>query len=477
MTFLNIPYVLLPECFLLLMTNVILLVGLFQPKNSPWVYRLSCLALVACLALIVDGMSISPEFLFNGLFIHDELSSFLKLLSVFLTLSIMIYLNQYVENHPIPKLEYYVLILFSLLGVWVVISCYSFLVMYLGMELMSLPLYALVALQRDTPTSGEAALKYFVMGSVASAMMLFGISIIYGFMGTVNFQVIGQFHEWLTVGGGVLFGLIFVIAGIGFKLASAPFHMWAPDVYSGAPVSSTLLLVAVPKIAAFAMLIRVLLQAFPELFVMWQQVILVLALTSIVVGNIFAVVQTEIRRLLAYSAVSHIGYMLLGFVAGTAEGFASALFYLVSYTIMSVGAFGMLVWLNQRDIKIEHIDDLQGLSERAPWVALMWLLVIFSMLGLPPLLGFMAKFLVLKSLFTSGFYISGVVALLMAAVGCYYYIRIIRVMYFESPEHAPQIEFSGNALKLNVSINGLALLILGVMPSMLWYYCEAPFII
>jgi NADH-quinone oxidoreductase subunit N len=382
--------------------------------------------------------------------------------------------------------EFLSLLLFALLGMMLMISANSFLTVYLGLELLSLCLYAMVALNRDSAASTEAAMKYFVLGALASGMLLYGMSMIYGATGSLSIpdiaRQLGALAGDRTQQPFLVFGLVFVVCGIAFKLGVVPFHMWIPDVYHGAPTAVTLVIGSVPKLAAFAMAIRVLGTGLADLAHDWQQMLAILAVLSMAVGNITAIAQSNLKRMLAYSTIAHMGFMLLGLLAGWVggnflnrpEAYASAMFYTVVYVLMSVGAFGMLLFLSRKGYECENLEDLKGLNRRNPWYAFIMLLLMFSLAGVPPTVGFYAKLSVLSAAVNADQIWIAVVAVVFSLVGAYYYLRIVKLMYFDDPVEGPATpEFGsqGLAARILLSTNGLLLLILGVLPQMLMDLC------
>lgn len=465
----------IPEMFLLAMTCLTLLVNLYvSDKHRKVAYYLAQLALLGTAVLSINQYSLASEITFNGSFIHDRLSDVMKLFIYLTGFGAFFYSQHYVKQRDIPQGEYYVLGLFSILGMMVLVSAYSFLTIYLGLELVSLPLYALVGLQRNRYSGTEAALKYFVMGAIASGMLLYGLSLLYGATGQLEIAAISKMaisaeNQWLFS-----FGLVFVIMGIAFKLAAAPFHMWAPDVYQGAPTSVTLFLSSVPKIAALGMAMRLLVDALPSLHGQWQQILMIVAVLSFAIGNLTAIMQENIKRMFAYSAIAHMGYMLLGLVSGTDAGYSASLFYVIIYSIMSMGAFAMLIVLSKVGFEAEHINDFRGLNARNPWLAFMMLILLFSMAGVPPTVGFFAKFGVLKALVDAQYTGLAITALIFAVIGAFYYLRVITVMYFKEAEVETPVHYPVG-IQVAVSINALALLALGLFPSALMTLCQAVF--
>jgi NADH-quinone oxidoreductase subunit N len=372
--------------------------------------------------------------------------------------------------------EFFALTLFATLGMMVMISGNHLLVLYIGLELMMLCLYSMVALQRDSPVATEAAMKYFVLGALASGMLLYGMSMVYGATGTLEVSQLAQMiSEGSFISLVLIFGLVFVVAGLGFELGVVPFHMWVPDVYQGAPTAVTLFVSSAPKIAGFALIVRLLGQALgaDQLLVEWQQMLMVMAVLSLVIGNITAIVQTNLKRMLAYSTISHMGFVLLGLLAGDANGFSAAMFYVMVYVLMNLGAFGMILLLSRSGFEAENLDDFKGLNQRSPWYAFVMLLIMFSMIGIPPTVGFYAKLAVLQAVLTTG--MAGAVAIAVTAiifstVGAFYYLRIVKLMYFDAPIDTSPIAPHAD-VKVLMSLNGLAVLLFGIMPGPLMALC------
>jgi len=376
--------------------------------------------------------------------------------------------------------EFYVLALLTLLGQMIMISGNSFLVIYLGLELMSLSLYALVALRRDHAISTEAAMKYFVLGALASGFMLYGMSMIYGATGSL---VMSQIAEVVASGSAnktvLALGLVFLVSGLAFKLSAAPFHMWAPDVYHGAPTSVTLLIGGAPKLAAFAVIIRILVEGLGGLAAEWQQMMIVMAIVSLIVGNNTAIAQTNIKRMLAYSTISQMGFLLLGLLSGVFEGsdaasaanaYSSAMFYVITYVLTTVGSFAVILFLSRSGFEADHLDDFKGLSQRSPWFAAVMMVLLLSLAGVPPMVGFYAKLAVLQAALAAGHLGLVIFAVLASLVSAYYYLRVVKLMYFDEPADTEAIEATGG-LRLVLSLNGVAVLLLGVLPGPLMAAC------
>jgi NADH-quinone oxidoreductase subunit N len=469
----------LPELLLLVGICGVLLVGLFGEEAIPRIsYRTSLLVLVFLIWMLHHnlGAELPAAIVAKGNYIHDRLSDLLKLSSVILTLLLFVNTEPYLESREIPRLEYYVMALVSLLGTFVMISAQSLLVVYLGLELVSLPIYALIAIRRDVSIPAEAAMKYFVMGALASGMLLYGISLAYGVTHSLSITAIANPAATIMEGGMLMFSLavVLIVTGISFKLGAVPFHMWLPDVYEGAPTPVTAYISALPKIAGLAMALRILAFWLGEetLQEIWQPLLIIVAVASVVLGNVVAIAQSNIKRMLAYSTIGHIGFLLIGILAGTAQGYSAAVFYIITYSLVTVCAFSILILLSEAGVEAENIDDLRGLGTRSPWYALIMLFVMFSLAGIPPLVGFYAKFAVLQAAVDSGFVWVAGVALLFSVIGAYYYLRIIKVMYFDAAEvQTPVIATPSVAVALTV--NGVAVLLFGIFPSWLFNLCKA----
>ena len=459
----------LPEIVIATAASLILLVDLWLPEDkrhvSYWLTQLSLLV-AACVTLRWPHDEIVHAF--HNVMVADLVADVLRLLS-FLALSLVLFYSRtYLTLRGLFRGETFVLMLFALLGMQVLITANHFLTLYLGLELMSLSLYALVALQRDEAAPAEAAMKYFVLGALASGILLYGMSMIYGATGTLQ---IDQVAQSLTGGGDnqvlLIFGLVFVVSAIAFKLGAVPYHMWVPDVYQGAPTAITLLIGTVPEYAAFAMLLRLLAGALgsPELIVQWQGMLAILALLSVTLGHVVAIAQTNLKRMLAYSTIANMGYVLMGFLGADVYGYTAAMFYILAYVMTSLVSFGMILLLSRAGFEADRIDDLKGLNQRSPWWAFVMLLAMFSLAGLPPTIGFYGKLLVLQSAIKVGFVWLAVVGVLAALVGAFYYLRIVKLMYFDDAVDRSPIEVRGDTRWL-LSGNGLALLLFGILPQL-----------
>jgi len=462
------------ELFLLAATCVILLVDVFLPERRRGVtYALTLLALAGAFGITLFGPGTELDYAFSGMFVADLMANVLKLLLYIAVAVVMVYSRGYLRGRDLYRGEFFVLALFATLGMMVMISANHLLTLYLGLELLALSLYGLVALQRDSAVATEAAMKYFVLGALASGMLLYGMSMIYGATGSLEITRIQMLvAEGEARGLVLLFGLVFVIAGIGFKLGAVPFHMWVPDVYHGAPTAVTLFIGSAPKIAAFAFLMRLLGQTLESqfLFEQWQPMLIVMAVLSMAIGNLTAIVQSNVKRMLAYSTISHMGFMLLGVLAGNVEGYGAAMFYVVIYVLMSLAAFGTVLLLSRKGFEADTLDDFRGLNRRSPWFAFIMLLVMFAMAGIPPTAGFYAKLAVLEATVQAGFVWLAVVAVLFSLVGAFYYLRIVKLMYFDEPVDTAPIEATADMRAL-LSVNGLAMLVFGILPQPLMGLC------
>lgn len=471
----------LPEIFLLCATSLILLIDVFLVER----FRIVTYLLVQ--ASLVMGFILTaaqyhdypnPIITFSGNYVLDKLAVLTKLFVLLTTVFAFIYARQYIKDRNIPRGEYYVLGLFSVIGMMVMASAYSFLTIYLGLELLSLSLYAMVALQKDSRLAVEASMKYFVMGAMASGFLLYGISMIYGVTGSINIAEISHLLQQTshTEQAALLVGLIFILCGLIFKFGAVPFHMWVPDVYQGAPTSVTLFIACAPKIAAFCVTMRILVEAMPNLYIPWQEVLIVVALLSMFFGNVLAIAQTNIKRMLAYSSIAHIGYMLLGIIAGPSdtEGYSAAMFYISTYVIVAAGAFAIIALLSKEGLEFDQLEDYRGLNARNPWLAFMMLLLMFSMAGVPPTVGFFAKLGLLEALVQAHYVWLASLALLFAIIGAYYYLRVVMLMYFEEPKTAlvgTHVSITRGSM-VAITINGIAALMLGLLPSTLIDMCR-----
>ena len=466
-----------PEIFLLFSVCVILVADLFvKDENRIVTYALTQAALAGTIVVIWQTAWPERVYTFSNMFVDDLMSDVLKLLVCLSVMAVLVYSRPYLTARGIFRGEFFALALFATLGMMVMISGNHLLVLYIGLELMMLSLYSMVALQRDSPVATEAAMKYFVLGALASGLLLYGMSMIYGATGTLEVSELYQIVSEGSVTGTVLvFGLVFIVAGLGFELGVVPFHMWVPDVYHGAPSAVTLFVSSAPKIAGFALIMRLLGQALgaDDLITEWQQMLVLMAVLSLVIGNVTAIAQTNLKRMLAYSTISHMGFVLLGVLAGDESGFSAAMFYVVVYVLTNLGAFGMILLLSRSGFEAENLEDFRGLNQRSPWYALIMLLIMFSMVGIPPTVGFYAKLAVLQSVLTTdmpGAVAVAVVAILFSVVGAFYYLRVVKLMYFDAPVDTNPIA-PGADVKVLMSLNGIAVLLFGIVPGPLMALC------
>ena len=461
-----------PEIFLLVMVCVVLLADLAWGEKKPYVaYVLAQIALLGC-GLITFATS-APEvvYTFSGMFVDDALADILKMM-VYVTVStVLVYSRTYIAVRGMFSGEFFSLALFATLGMMVMISASHFLTLYLGLELLSLSQYAMVALRRDSVAATEAAIKFFVLGALASGFLLYGMSMVYGATGTLDITRVTEVIQSGAINHAVLVvGLVFIVAGISFKLSAAPFHMWAPDVYEGAPTAVVLFIGSAPKFAAFGFVMRLLVEGMGAMVADWQGMLIILAVMSMMIGNLAAIAQTNIKRMLAYSTISHMGFMLLGIIGADENGYSSSMFYVLVYVLMTLGTFGMIMLLSREGFEAEKLEDFKGLNRRNPWYAFITLLLMFSMAGIPPTVGIYAKLSVLQAVISAGYIWLAVVAVLFSLIGAFYYLRIVKLMYFDEPETDAPILPQGD-IKLLISANGLAVLAFGIFPQSLMALC------
>ncbi len=462
------------ELFLLGMVCLILVADLFvSDENRVVTYALTQLALAGAFVITYITATGQPEYTFSGMFVDDLLSDVLKMLVYIGVMVMLVYSRPYVALRGMFRGEFFALVLFATLGMMVMISANHLLALYLGLELLSLSLYAMVALQRDSATATEAAMKYFVLGALASGMLLYGMSMLYGATGSLEITRLAD--TILNLGARdlvLVFALVFIVAGLGFKLGAVPFHMWVPDVYHGAPTAVTLFIGSAPKLAAFAFIMRLLVQGLgaEQLVVEWQQMLIVMAVLSLAIGNITAIAQTNLKRMLAYSTIGHMGFLLLGILSGDLVGYSAGMFYVVVYVLMNLGSFGMIMLLSRSGFEAENLEDFKGLNARDPWYAFIMLLLMFSMAGIPPTVGFYAKFAVLQAVVDAGFVWLAVVAVLFSLIGAFYYLRLVKLMYFDAPTDSAPISPRSD-VRLLLSANGLAMLVFGILPGPLMALC------
>ena len=458
----------LPELFLLSAISIILLFDLFASERlKPLTYYLTQLALIITGWLAFDLIGESAT-IFSGTFVLDTMGSTFKVFIMGFAIIALVYTRHYLKAHELLRNEYFILALMSILGMMVMVSGHSLLTLYMGLEIMSLSLYALIASARDRAEAIEAALKYFVLGAIASGLLLYGMSMIYGITGSLDIAQISNFARASTLASQqtliLNFGLVFLVIGVAFKLGAVPFHMWVPDVYQGSPTSVTMFLSTVPKIAAIALLIRLLIDGLGDLQHYWSDLLMIIAVLSIALGSLVALMQSNIKRMLAYSTISHIGFVLLGFVTGVVEGYGAAVFYVLVYILMSLAAFGSIIVLNKNGFEADQISDYQGLSKHSPWFALIILVVMLSMAGVPPFIGFYSKLFILQQVIAEGYVILAVIAVVFAVISAYYYLQIIKTMYFDDADKEITVSAPLD-MRVVLSINGILILLVGLMPS------------
>ncbi len=470
-----------PEIFLTVMALAILMIDLLVKDSRRTVtFVLTQLTLIGCAAIQFATSTGEITYTFSNMFVDDLMSDLLKLFLYMTVVIVMFYSRGYIiDREAMNKGEYYVLALFATLGMMVMISANHFLTIYIGLELLSLSLYAMVAMNRDSVVSTEAAMKYFVLGALASGLLLYGMSMIYGATGTLEITGLAE----RLYGGGVnktvmVFGLVFLVAGLAFKLGVVPFHMWIPDVYHGAPTSVTLFIGSAPKLAAFAIVMRLLVNGLITMAQDWQAMLVILSVLSMAIGNLAAIAQTNLKRMLAYSAISHMGFMLLGIVTGVVGGdaryalnaYSSSMFYVIAYVLMSAGTFGMILLMSRAGFEADELEDLKGLNKRSPWFAGIMLMLMFSMAGVPFFIGFFAKFSVLQAVVAAGYMWLAIVAVLFSLIGAFYYLRVVKLMYFDAPVDETPLT-AGMDMRILISANGLAVAFLGIFPQVIMSLC------
>ena len=463
----------LPEMVMLGMTCLVLVVDLFlSQEKRGFTLLLTVAALVLTIFAVLAVAPVGAVSSFGGSFVLDQLAVVLKIATCAIAILVFVYSRDYLSDHDIYKGEYYVLGLFATLGMMVMISAHSFLLIYLGLELLSLSLYAMIAFNRNSLMASESAMKYFVLGAMASGLLLYGISIFYGITGTLDLnQVAAAVDSQMSQHPIALgFALTFIVVGLSFKLGAVPFHMWLPDVYQGARTPVTLYLASAPKLAAFALFFRILIEGLGSLHETWSTMIMFVAVLSIIVGNFVAIAQTNIKRMLGYSTIAHVGFILLAFYTGTEEGYAAGLFYALTYVVAAAGAFGIVILLSRRGYDAEHLSDFKGLNARSPWFALMMLFLMFSMAGVPPFVGFLSKLYVISAVLDVGATWLAVLMVIASVIGAYYYLRVIWYMYFEDGEDQAVLQARGDT-RLVLSLNSVAVLALGVVPGWLLALC------
>jgi len=462
-----------PEIWLLSAGCAVLVLDLLVDDARRWVTFLLSLVAIAGTAWFAATHGVDERTVaWSGTYVADPVGSLLKIVACGAVAVAFLYSHDYLRKRGILKGEYYVLGLFALLGILVLVSANSLITLYLGVELQALALYAMVAFNRESGVAAESAIKYFVLGSIASGALLFGMSIVYGVTGSLELGAVAQSVRLLGAEQiGLLFGLAFIIVGVAFKFGAVPFHMWVPDVYHGAPTPVTLFLGSAPKLASFALAYRLLAEGLTGLQPAWQDMLVVVAVLSMAIGNIVAIAQTNIKRMLAYSTISHVGFILLGILVGTETGYQAALYYTIVYVIMAIGAFGMIILLSRAGFEADRLGDFAGLNARSPWFAAVMLMLMFSMAGVPPFVGFWAKLAVIQAVLDAGLTWLAVAAVLFSVIGAYYYLYVVKLMYFDPASDREPLQGSG-ALRTVLSLNGLAVLLLGVFPGVLLALCS-----
>ncbi len=472
---LNELLIALPEISLLVLACLVLVVDLFLKDSARgFTSSLSKMVLVLLALIIIYGQSDEIRYSFSDMYVADPLSDLLKLGACVFVLIMLIYSKNYLLPRTIYRGEFFILTLFSLLGMMIMMSANHFLILYLGLELLSLSLYAMVALSRGLLSSAEAAVKYFILGALASGILLYGMSMIYGATGSLYISgVAGSLTSSSVNINLALFGLVFLVAGVAFKLGAVPFHMWVPDVYQGAPTAVTMLIGTAPKLAAYAFIFRLLVEGMGDgrMFVEWRQMLLILAVLSIGFGNLVAIAQRNIKRMLAYSTIAHMGFVLLGFATGLTNGLASAMFYVFTYVLAALGAFGIILFLSRRGFESDDINDFKGLSRRSPWFAFVMLLLMFSLSGIPPTVGFWAKLSILQVVVSAGYIEVAIFSVLMSLIGAFYYLRIIKLMFFDPIDLRERLEEESESAFL-LGCNGIAMIALGFLPGVLLAFFE-----
>ena len=479
----------LPEIVLLTAASIVLVVDLFVSDEKRNVtYGMTMLALLVTAVAVCISLARNEVLVgFGGMYIADPMGHVLKLFAIFCCGFMLICAQSYARARGLWKGELFSLTLFTLLGIMLMISANNLLVIYLGLELQSLSMYALVALRRDDPRASEAAMKYFVLGSLASGFLLYGMSMLYGATGTLEIDLLARrvADGQIVSRASLLLGIVFVVAGLAFKFGVVPFHMWAPDVYQGAPTPITLLISSAPELAVFAITFRILVEGLLPLAIDWQKILALLAVASLVLGNLTAIAQTNLKRMLAYSTIAQMGFVLLAMLSGVTAGnsvsianaYSAAMFYLISYALTSLGTFGVMLLLSRQGFEAEEIADFRGLAKRSPWYAFVMLLLMFSLAGVPPTVGFYAKLVVLQALLSEGATIAAVslavIAVLFSLIAAFYYLRIVKTMYFDDPtaESAAIPLVAPIDMRVALSVNAMLVLVLGILPQFLLQLC------
>jgi NADH-quinone oxidoreductase subunit N len=455
-----------PELFLTVSLLVLLLVGVFKTNSFAFVSKFSSVVILLTIPMIYINDNISVK-LFSNNYLIDEFSSFLKILILGASAFALFFTNQYIKDNKIDKFEYPILILTAILGMFVMVSSNNLIGLYLGIELQSLSLYVLAALNRDSIKSTEAGVKYFVLGALSSGLLLYGCSLIYGFTGSTNYYAIAE--NFTSSNLPLSFGLVFIIVGLAFKISAVPFHMWTPDVYEGAPTSVTAFFALAPKVAGFGAIIRILYIAFGNILNEWQSILIFISVASMILGAVAAIGQSNIKRLMAYSSISHMGYALAGVATGINEGISSSILYIFLYVVMNIGSFVCIILMKRKNVYLENIRDLSGLSKNHPVIAFSFTVILFSLAGIPPLAGFFAKFYVFMAVIKSNLFALAIIGLITSVISAFYYLRIIKIIYFD-PEQEKFDPITSKGIRFSLAFSTLLILFYFLNPSILNYF-------
>ena len=460
---LNLIY---PEIFLSLLTIGLLMLGVFKENSFNLIIRFSSIGLLLLIPVVYINNDISNE-LFSQNYLVDSFSIFMKILILGSSAIALFFTNEYIKNSSINQFEYPILVLTSILGMFVMVSSNNLMGLYLGIELQSLSLYVLASLNRDSIKSTEAGVKYFVLGALSSGLLLYGCSLIYGFTGSTNYYIIAKSFDANNLA--LLFGLVFILVGLAFKISAVPFHMWTPDVYEGSPTSVTAFFALAPKVAGMAAIIRILYVPFGNIVIEWQTILIFISVASMILGAVAAIGQSNIKRLMAYSGISHMGYALAGLVTGTKDGVASTILYVLIYVVMSIGSFVCILVMKRKNIYLENIRDLSGLSKNHPLVALSFVVILFSLAGIPPLAGFFAKFYIFMAVVKVEFYTLAMIGLVTSVISAFYYLRIIKIIYFD-PSQEKFDPINSNGIKFSLVFSTLVILFYFLNPSIFTFF-------
>ena len=460
---LNLIY---PELFIGISMLILLLVGVFKKNSFNLVSKFTSLTLLAAIPMVYINDSVSAK-LFGDNYLIDGLSSFLKILILGSSAFVLSFSNQYIKDTKINQFEYPILIIAATLGMFVMVSSNNLIGLYLGIELQSLSLYVLAALNRDSVKSTEAGVKYFVLGALSSGLLLYGCSLIYGFTGSTNYYIIATNFDSHNIA--LLFGLVFILVGLAFKISAVPFHMWTPDVYEGAPTSVTAFFALAPKVAGFGAIIRILYVAFGNVFHEWQTILIFISVASMILGAVAAIGQTNIKRLMAYSSISHMGYGLAGLATGINEGVSASILYIFLYVVMNIGSFVCILIMKRKNIYLENIRDLSGLSKNHPVIAFSFTVILFSLAGIPPLAGFFAKFYIFMAVVKANLFALAIIGLIASVISAFYYLRIIKIIYFD-PEQEKFDPITSKGIRVSLAFSTILVLFYFLNPSILNYF-------